>query len=446
MTIRTRLALIYGAAVLLTVLALGGLIWWQVGSSLRRSLDDVLETRADSVLTSQENSEQVGLQENDSSTPAGIFVAIFDAQSVLVDASAGTPAAVTAAGTRLASGDLRAGAIVYAIRVVRNDAGTTVVAGSSLAIVDAALGGLARSLLLVGAIAAIASVAGGWWLARRVLRPVATLTREAALIGATDLDRRLPVSRVHDELGMLTETLNEMLDRLAESVRRERRFVAAASHDLRSPLAALQAELELADDDRLDIAELRVGIRVAHADAVRLSQLATALLDLAAADADGRALVRMPVAADQLVESAVRRVESRAQLRGTSIRQEAPAQVVRVDRVRLEQAIANLVVNAVEYSPPESEVDVVARFEPSPLDESGTDQVLIIDVLDRGPGVPDELAARLFEPFQRGPDATVQGAGLGLATAAAAVRAHHGSIGVSKRQGGGARFWLQVPA
>jgi two-component system sensor histidine kinase TctE len=446
MTIRTRLALIYGAAVVLTVLAVGVLIWWQVGSALRRSLDDVIATRADSVLMSQENSDQVGLQAGDSSAPAGVFVAIFDARGALIDASAGTPAAVTGAGTGLTSGDLQAGAVVYAIKVRRNDSGTVVIAGSSLATVEAALGELARSLLLVGAIAAIASVAGGWSLARLALRPVARLTREAAHIGAADLDRRLPVSRVHDELGALTETLNEMLDRLAEGLHRQRRFVAAASHDLRTPLAALQAELELADDERLDIGALHMSIRAAYADAVRLSELATALLDLAVADADGRALVRIPVLADQLVESAVRRVEPRAQLQGTSIRQEAPVRMVRVDRVRLEQAIANLVANAVAYGPAAGHVDVVARIEPSPLDESGTDEVLIIDVLDRGPGVPDELAARLFEPFQRGANATIPGAGLGLATAAAAVRAHHGSIGVSNREGGGARFWLQVPA
>ena len=319
-------------------------------------------------------------------------------------------------------------------------------AGSDLTAINATLDRLARSLVVVGGIAAIASLAGGWWIAGRALRPVALITAEASQIGAVDIERRLPVPSRNDELRSLATTLNGMLDRVAESIRRQRTFVAAASHDLRTPIAALQAELELAEDPRTTDQELRAAVRAAHADAVRLGDLATGLLDLAAADADGRALVRSPVRTDLLVASVVRRVEPVALERSISLTRSAPGRLIRVDRVRLEQALTNLLINAITYGPEHGEVGVIARFDdmPDPA-PTGTDTVLTIEVLDRGPGVPAEFADRLFEPFHRGPNAAGSGTGLGLATAAAALKAHHGSIGFGPRPDGGTRFWIRLP-
>ena len=447
MTVRTRLTLFYGAAIVVTIGLSGAILWWQLGSALRGALDQVLETRATAVLTSFENQGQSGLQEGDTASSAGIFVAIFDPQGRRVDVSAGVPANLVAPAPGAADGNLTIGPSTYAIRVAVGEGGTRVVAGSSLAAIDGTQDRMARSLALVGAAAAFVSLAGGWWLAGRALRPVALITEEAAQIGAADLERRLPVPRQRDELQALASTLNGMLDRVAEALRRQRLFVAAASHDLRTPIAALQAELELAEDERTTTEELRLAVRAAHADVVRLGELATALLDLATVDGDGRALVRSPVRTDLLIESVVRRVAPLARERDTHLLQTAPGRLVRVDRMRLERALTNLVVNAVRYGPPASVVEIVAHVET--VDEpgaGGTGTFLSIDVLDRGPGVPDDLAGRLFQPFLRGPNASEPGTGLGLATAAAAIRAHHGSLGVERREGGGSRFWLRVPA
>jgi signal transduction histidine kinase len=273
------------------------------------------------------------------------------------------------------------------------------------------------------------------------------MTAEARQMGATDIERRLPVPPRRDELQELATTLNDMLDRVGQALHRQRRFVASASHDLRTPIAALQAELELAEDDGTSDTELRIAVRAAHGDAVRLGELATALLDLATADADGRALVRSPVRTDLLLESVARRVGPLAREHRTRLMRTAPRRVVRVDRVRLEQALTNLIVNAITYGPPGSEVEVVARFDP--VDDPApreTPTMLSIDVLDRGPGVPPESANRLFEPFHRGANAVGPGNGLGLATAAAAIRAHHGTVGFEPRSDGGARFWVRLPA
>ncbi len=447
MTIRARLALIYVAAIVITVALVGALVWWQLGAALRASLDQALETRATAALTGMENNGQVGLQEADPTTPTGFFMAIFDAQGQPIDTTEGVPPGLIAPTGGVVSGDVTLGKSTYAVHVATGEGGILVIAGSSLATIEATLDRLARSLLLVGGIAAFVSLAGGWWLAGRALRPVALITAEAGQIGAADIERRLPVPHQRDELQALATTLNGMLDRVADALRRQRTFVAAASHDLRTPIAALQAELELAQDGRTTAEELRAAVGAAHADALRLGELATALLDLAAVDADGRALVRSPVRTDVLLDSVARRVGPLARERGTRLVQTAPGRIARVDRVRLEQALTNLVVNAIAYGPAGSDVEVVAHFEP--VDVPGSEEtatLLAIEVLDRGPGVPSELATRLFQPFLRGPNAVGPGTGLGLATAAAAIRAHRGSIGFEPRIGGGTRFWLRVPA
>ncbi len=447
MTVRARLTVIYALAMLLTLTLAGGVIWFQLRSALRGSLDQTLEARATAVLTASENEGQIGIQENGATAPTGLFVEIFDASGRLVDATDGAPTELRPppAGTTVA--EITIGSTSYALHVVAGDEGVRVVAGGSLAPLAATLDRLARSLMLVGGGAALVSLIGGWWLAARALWPVAMMTAEAAQIGSADIERRLPVPSQRDELQALAVTLNGMLARVADGVRRQRTFVAAASHDLRTPIAALQAELDLAEDARTTLPELQAAVRAAHADAVRLGELAAALLDLAAVDTDGRALVRSPVRTDLVLDSVVRRVETLAHQRGIRVTATAPVRLVRIDRVRIEQAVTNMVDNAIAYGPTGSEVEIVARvdpvLEPGPHD---TEALLSIEVLDRGLGIPHDIADALFLPFQRGPNAQGPGLGLGLATAAAAVRAHHGAVGFDPRPDGGTRFWLQVPA
>jgi signal transduction histidine kinase len=443
MTIRARLALIYVAAILVTIGLVGLVVWWQLGAALRSSLDQTLESRATAALTSVENDGQVGLQEGDKAASNGTFLLIYDAHGNLVDASANAPAGLVPPAPGVVTTEAVVGSQAYAIHASTGDTGVRVIAGSSLAPVTATLDRVARSTALVGLIAALASLAGGWWLAGRALRPVALITAEASRIGADDLGRRVPVPSQRDELQALAMTLNGMLDRVAEALRRQRTFVATASHDLRTPISALQAELDLAQDVRTTDPELRDAVRAAHADVVRLGELATALLDLATVEPEGRAVVRQPLPADELVESVVRRVAPLARDRDTRISHAAPRRAARVDRVRLEQALANLVINAIAYGPAGSEVIVNAR-----VDDPATEPhpVLTVEVLDRGTGIPDDLSGRLFEPFERGYETRSPGAGLGLATAAASIRAHRGTIGFEPRPGGGTRFWFTVPA
>jgi signal transduction histidine kinase len=297
-------------------------------------------------------------------------------------------------------------------------------------------------MLMAGGIATLAALGGGWWLAGRALHPVSVMVHEVNAIETGDLARRLDVPAANDELGRLGRTLNAMLDRVAETVRRERRFVAAASHDLRTPIATLQTELELAATYEHDPDALLASIHLAHGDAVRLSTLASDLLRLAEAEASGRELLRQPVSIRDLIDGLIARFAPVAEARDVRVVVSAPDAVVRVDRVRMEQAIGNLLNNAVLESGPGTEVELTVRVTAASGAGGGT---LAVDVLDRGPGVPAELHDRLFQPFGAGPAGRDGRSGLGLATAAAAVAAHRGHIRYADRPGGGAWFSLDVP-
>ncbi|HVA85047.1 MAG TPA: HAMP domain-containing sensor histidine kinase, partial [Candidatus Saccharimonadales bacterium] len=157
------------------------------------------------------------------------------------------------------------------------------------------------------------------------------------------------------------------------------------------------------------------------------------------AEPGGRPVIRSEVTVDDIVASCRRRVEPVARANGVTITTALSDATVPVDRVRMEQALANLVMNAVTHARAGGSVDVIAAVDEH--DPAG--RRLLIDVLDRGPGIPPQARQRIFEPFERA--GATGGVGLGLATAAAAVRAHGGAIGVEPRSGGGSRFWLWVP-
>jgi signal transduction histidine kinase len=430
------LALTYAAAVAVTILVLGTVIWLQLGEVLRAEMGRRVDLRLATVQFALENDPQAGLQEGDADT-AGVWVVVFAADGSRLEASSGAPALIAPPSTNGPT-TIADGSVI--VRSEPTSTGLTLVAGVDLAPVAAAQAALAKLVGLAGVVAVLVSGLGGWWLAGRALAPVATMTAEAAAISQADLERRLQEPRPLDELGVLARTLNRMLDRVAESVRRHRSFLASASHDLRTPLAALQAELELADHASVSPDELRAALRAARGDAVRLGELADDLLELFAAEATGRLLVRAPTVVSDVTESVVRRLQPLARASGVDLIIDASDAVVNLDRVRVEQAIGNLLVNAIHHAPRGSAVELVAR-----VDSHEASPVLEVEVLDRGPGVPHGERELVFEPFHRGVGAQGSGSGLGLSTARAAAEAHAGQIGVDIRPGGGARFWLLIP-
>jgi two-component system OmpR family sensor kinase len=255
------------------------------------------------------------------------------------------------------------------------------------------------------------------------------MRRRAETISAETPGERLPVPETGDELQRLGTTLNEMLERLETALAREREFVADAGHELRTPLALLRTELELALRQATTVDELRDAILMSSREADRLSQLAEDLLLIARAERNGLPLRREQVKVDELFAGVVTRFELQARESGKSLRT-VPAQGLTVDGdpLRLQQALGNLVDNALRYGGPT--IRLVA-------DNEG------LHVRDDGPGFPHQFLPQAFERFSRPAGARGNaGAGLGLSIVRAIAEAHGGTAHVKNADDGGADAWI----
>jgi signal transduction histidine kinase len=242
----------------------------------------------------------------------------------------------------------------------------------------------------------------------------------AAAISASRLSERLPVAPSHDEVSRLGRTLNEMLARLETALERERSFVADASHELRTPLAHLQAEVELALETPRDRAQLEAALRAVGIETDRLSQLSADLLLLARSD-QGKLPLRIDeVVLDELLEGVTARFGRRARDSLRRFEVSAPNIRVRVDRLRMEQALGNLVENSLRHGA--GTIRISATHD---------DGILELRVADDGPGFTTGFAPHAFERFSRAEQSRGSGGtGLGLAIVAAIASAHGGSAEV----------------
>jgi two-component system, OmpR family, sensor kinase len=326
---------------------------------------------------------------------------------------------------------------LLATPVVRRGRRLVLVVGATRGDADETLSSLRNVLLIAGPIAlALASLAG-YLLAGLSLRPVESMRRRAAAISAETPGQRLPVPRTGDEVERLGETLNAMLARLEAAMERERDFVADAGHELRTPLALLRTELELALRHAESDAELREAVRRSAEEVDRLTQLADDLLLIAGSERGKLPLRLEPVPTSELLASVARRFEWRAEEAGRSV-QTVPSDGVRVrgDRIRLEQALGNLVDNSLRHGGGRVRLEAMQ-----------VDGVVELHVADEGAGFPPEFLEAAFERFSR-PDAARAGggAGLGLAIVRTIADAHDGETHAANREHGGADVWLVLPA
>jgi signal transduction histidine kinase len=296
---------------------------------------------------------------------------------------------------------------------------------------DEALAGLRNELLIAGPIALVLATLAGYLLAGLALRPVDTMRRRAAAVSGEHPGERLPVPETGDELQRLAETLNAMLERLEVALEREREFVADAGHELRTPLALLRTELELALRHSGSAEELHDAVRSASAEADRLVQLAEDLLLIARTD-DGKLPLRLePLDVQDLLAAVLSRYEWRAEEAGRRLEHRLSAGRVLGDRLRLEQALGNLVDNALRYGA--GTIELAA--EPAGA-------LVELHVRDEGPGLPPDFVPRAFERFTRvRADRGGHGTGLGLSIVRTIASAHGGGWGAS-----GADVWLSAPA
>jgi signal transduction histidine kinase len=312
-----------------------------------------------------------------------------------------------------------------------------VVVGQSLAEHEHAIETLGGALLIGGALALLLASLAGYGLAAAALRPVELMRRRAATISAGEPGAKLPLPDSVDEIYRLGSTLNEMLARLERAFEHERAFVADASHELRMPLTVLKAELEVALSEHNDPGPTRDAFASAVQEADRVIALAEDLLVLAGADRARLPLDLRPVAIDELLDKVGERYHhAAARAKRRLVIEPAGGAVVRADPVRLEQALANLLDNALRYG--WGTISLSARV--------GDGQVEL-HVTDEGPGFPPAFLALAFKRFSRADHARGRGGtGLGLAIVDAIARAHGGNAHAANRIAGGADVWLSLPA
>jgi signal transduction histidine kinase len=444
--IRIRLTAAFVAAMAVVLVAVGAFVYVRLADSLDDAIDNGLRSRSDDLaaLVQQpafelEGSSSVGDEDESFAqvvTTEGSVVAASDVlgdQALLTAAELERAAREPVVLERAQVGGFDDGVRLLAAPVPGRD--VVVVVGSSLEVRNEALAGLAFQLGVGGPIALALAALFAYALATAALRPVEAMRREAEAIGAGEPGRRLPMPEARDEISRLGETLNEMLARLESALARERTFVADASHELRTPLALLQAELDLALRQPRSPEELEEALRSAAHEADRLSRLAEDLLVLARAD-EGRLPMRPEVLdGGLLLRDVGARFAPRAAEAGRRLTVSAAGAALVGDRLRLEQALGNLVDNALRHGSGEIRLELAER-----------DGVIELHVLDEGPGFEPGFVDAAFDRFtRRDASRAAGGSGLGLAIAAVIGRAHGGGAGARDRPGRGADVWLEVP-
>jgi two-component system, OmpR family, sensor kinase len=448
--IRLRLTLVF-AVVMATVLSAVGLfLYLRLGSALDGTIDQSLRSRADDVVALVRR-EPSGLSAGGGTRLAQqgeSFAQVLDADGTLVDSAPGlgerallTRAEASRASAQTVSVEgrrvpgLEEPVRLLATPVEAEGQKLVAVVGASLEPRADALESLLTQLLIGGPLALALSSLAAYGLAAAALRPVESMRREADTVSAADPGRRLPIPPAEDEVARLGVTLNEMLERLESALERERRFVSDASHELRTPLAALRAELELALRRQRTPEELEAALRSAAEETERLSQLAEDLLVLARADRGKLPVRRERLAAPDLLERVRERYARRTAEAGRSLVVEAGGVLpLSVDPLRVEQALGNLVENALRHGG--GRVVLAAQL------ENGR---VLLHVRDEGAGFPPDFLPRAFDPFTRSDyGRSSAGAGLGLAIVDVIAKAHGGSAHAANLAGG-ADVWLELP-
>lgn len=292
---------------------------------------------------------------------------------------------------------------------------------------------------LIGIPLALAfAVGGGWWLGRHGLRPLTSMADEAHAIDVKTLGRRLTVPSDIHELRQLAGSFNHVLDRLGSALSTQRRFMADASHELRTPVSIMRtaAEVTLSGSERSE-AEYRDALSVVAQQGSRLTRLVSDMLILARADGGGYPIVVAGLDMRALLDECVQELTPRAAEKGIVVRCLLSPVLFTGDDALLRRLCSNLLDNAIAYTPGGGSVHVT-------LERSG--ETMVLSVADTGPGIPLEDHERVFERFVRlDPARAAGGVGLGLAIVRWVADVHRGSVRIVSGPGAGCTVVATFP-
>jgi heavy metal sensor kinase len=454
--IRARLTAWYALFLALVLVAIGAFLVLKLRSDLRSTIDREVKTSSATIARNYRTEGIDGFGEISAAAllRTGTDAQVLGAKGVVVTSYGGDMAQdpmvpadrrkAAIAGTPqlfdLNLGDSPEPFRVMATAVTRGAHTQLVVVAESLQGVDEAVRKILILLLITGPVALAIAGLGGWLLVRNALVPVDRMRAKAAQIGIDRLHERLSAPHPTDELGLLASTLNAMLDRLEAGVGAKRQLVADASHELRAPLAAMRAELDVSITDSNRTEAERATLLSVREDVDRMSRIVDNLLTLASVDEGRLELFRGRVDLLQTIEEAARPLRPLADAKDIRIAITGEPFVAEADRQRLHQAVANLIENAIKFTPRGGEVTA------STWSDNGE---LGVVVADTGPGIPPAARALVFDRFYRGDPSRSRasgGSGLGLAICSEIANAHGGTIRVQSEEGSGSTFTLALPA
>jgi heavy metal sensor kinase len=451
MTIRARLAISYGvviAAVLAVVTVAVGTVHKRLGmarvdAELTRAMRSVsgvvaseINERLDLAIGAHEALVELELP--------GVGVSIFNSSGLLL--STRTSGAPVVEAERLALAQIDSPPLTLEPERVRVAASRwrhgpdayTVVSWMSLDTFDREHAIVMNTVRIAIPFAALAALTGGWLIVWRALRPLSVMAAHADAIDRGHLQQRLPLPSPPDELRRLAVAFNALLDRLSESVDAQRRFMADASHELRTPVtvARTAAQVTLSEPHRSE-PEYREALDIVASQADRLTRVVDDMFLLALADVEGRPLLRRHLYLDEVIAECARAAGVLAESRGISITVRSPEGVqVQGDEELLRRMVMNLLDNAIRHSPDGERVEMTIGAE---------NHRVTLSVQDAGPGIPAAAHERVFERFVRlETDKPTSGGGLGLPIARWIAEQHDGSLALESTPDG-SRFVVTLP-
>jgi two-component system, OmpR family, sensor kinase len=445
MSIRIRVAAVFALALAIVLAIFSWLFFTELSAVLLRSVDNGL-----AVQLSQTHSYLAAARPGAPAPATGEYaVQVIDSTGKvrLASEDAGRVPLLTPAQL----GEARAGMVTFSSSFDGENSrfaaepygghGRVAVAVIGLESYDTTRAAMATGLAAGGIVVLALAGLGAYLLTGAALAPVERLRKQAAALSSQDAGAGLAIPGTRDEVAALAATMNQLLARLHTALTRQRQFVADASHELRTPLAVLCGELELAARPGRSLAELVAAVASAADEASRLRRITNDMLLLARSDEGMLILEPETVSISDLLEQSASRARASADSAAVSLALDVPQGLTGyLDPDRVEQAVDNLLDNALRFAPAGSQITLSAR-------QDGPD--IELSVSDAGAGFPVEFLSHAFDRFSRpggGRSRSDGGAGLGLAIVSAIASAHGGGARAANKATGGAVVTMRIPS